>query len=114
MNILQILQYIGCILTALVGAYAMFAPKNIVGFTGLAPQGGRGITEIRAIFGIFFIVLGLFPIIVGSAVAFQMLGYAYFFVGIVRIISIFVDRSSNQSNWFSVVFEIVFGIILIL
>ena len=112
--ILQILQYLGCILTALVGLYAMFAPKNTIGFTGLEPQGGRGITEIRVVFGMFFIVLGLFPMIVGSAAAFQMLGYAYFFVGIARIISIFVDKSSNQSNWFSVAFEIVFGVILVL
>jgi uncharacterized membrane protein HdeD (DUF308 family) len=114
MNILQVLQYTGCILTAAVGVYATFAPKNTVGFTGLAPQGGRGITEIRVVFGVFFIVLGLFPIITASAIAFQMLGYAYLFVGIARIISIFVDRSANQSNWYSVVFEIVFGAILIL
>ncbi|WKZ38044.1 MAG: DUF4345 family protein [Anaerolineales bacterium] len=114
MNILQILQYSGCILTALVGAYAMVAPKNTVGFTGLAPQGGRGITEIRVVFGMFFIVLGLFPILAGSAVAFQMLGYAYLFVGIARSISIFADKSGTQSNWYSVIFEIVFGVILIL
>jgi uncharacterized membrane protein HdeD (DUF308 family) len=114
MGTLQILQYLGCILTAAVGVYAMFVPKSTVGFTGLAPQGGRGITEIRVVFGVFFIVLGLFPIIAASAIAFQMLGYAYFFVGVARIISIFVDKSANQSNWFSVAFEIVFGVILIL
>lgn len=114
MNILQILQYGGCILTALVGVYAMFAPKNTVSFTGLVPQGGRGITEIRVVFGMFFIVLGLFPIITASAVAFQMLGWGYLFVGIARTISIFVDGSSTSSNWYSVIFEIVFGAILIL
>lgn len=110
--ILQVLQYIGCIFTALVGVYALFAPKNIIGFTGLVPQGGRGITEMRAIFGIFFIVLGLYPLIVGSPIAFQMLGYAYFATGIVRLISIFIDKSSERSNWISVAFEIVFGVIL--
>ncbi|NJN80351.1 MAG: DUF4345 family protein [Anaerolineales bacterium] len=112
--ILQILQYIGCVLTALVGLYALFKPKSTVGFTGLAPEGNRGITEIRVVFGIFFIVLGLFPIVVGNPIAFQMLGYGYLFVGIARIISIFIDKSSNASNWQSVVFEIVFGTILIL
>jgi uncharacterized membrane protein HdeD (DUF308 family) len=114
MNILQILQYIGCALTALVGVYAMLAPKNTVGFTGLAPQGGRGITEIRVVFGVFFIVLGFFPIVTASTIAFQMLGYAYLFVGMARIISIFVDTSSDSSNWYSVAFELVFGVILIL
>lgn len=71
MNILQILQYIGCALTALVGVYAMLAPKNTVSFTGLAPQGGRGITEIRVVFGVFFIVLGFFPIVTASTIAFH-------------------------------------------
>ncbi|HRQ24629.1 MAG TPA: DUF4345 family protein [Anaerolineales bacterium] len=112
--ILQVLQYLGCIFTALVGVYALLSPKSTVGVTGLAPQGGRGITEIRVVFGVFFIVLGLFPIVTASAIAFQMLGYAYLIVGIARVVSIFVDRSSSASNWYSVGFEIVFGTILIL
>ena len=112
--LLQILQYVGCILTALVGVYATFAPKNTYGFTGLTALGQRGITEIRVVFGVFFVVLGLFPIITGNPIAFQMLGYGYLLVGIARVISIFVDKSSEQSNWLSVAFEIVFGLILIL
>jgi uncharacterized membrane protein HdeD (DUF308 family) len=110
---LEILKIIGCVLTALVGVYALLKPKSTVGFTGLAPEGARGITEIRVVFGVFFIVLGLFPIIVNNLVAYQMLGYGYLLVGIARIISIFVDKSSNTSNWQSVAFEIVFGVILI-
>jgi hypothetical protein len=112
--LLQILQYIACILTALVGVYATISPKNTTGFTGLKPEGARGITEIRVVFGIFFIVLGLFPIIVRNPIAFQMLGYGYLLVGLARIISIFIDKSSERSNWISVGFEIIFGSILIL
>lgn len=111
--LLQVLQYIGCILTALVGVYATISPKNTTGFTGLMPQGGRGITEIRAVFGVFFIVLGLFPIITGNPIAFQMLGSAYLLTGAGRVIAIFIDKSSEQSNWLSVGFEIIFGLILI-
>ena len=111
--VLEILKIVGCILTALVGVYAMFNPKSTVSFTGLAPEGNRGITEIRVVFGVFFIVLGLFPIIANNLIAYQMLGFGYFFVGITRTISIFIDKSSNASNWQSVIFEIVFGIILI-
>jgi uncharacterized membrane protein HdeD (DUF308 family) len=112
--LLQILQYIACILTALVGIYATISPKNTTSLTGLMPQGGRGITEIRTVFGVFFIVLGLFPIITGSPIAFQMLGSAYLLTGVARIIAIFMDKSSEQSNWMSVGFEVVFGLILIL
>lgn len=112
--ILQILQYIGCGFTILVGVYSLFVPNGITGFTGISPQGGRGITEIRAIFGMLFIVLGLYPLVSRSPVAYRMLGYTYLGVGIVRLISIFVDKSSEQSNWVSVAFEIIFGIVLIL
>jgi uncharacterized membrane protein HdeD (DUF308 family) len=111
---LEILKIIGCVLTALVGVYATFKPKSTVGFTGLAPEGNRGVTEIRVIFGIFFIVLGVFPIIVNNLIAYQMLGFGYLSVGVARIISIFVDKASNTSNWQSVIFEIVFGTILVL
>jgi hypothetical protein len=111
--LLQILQYATCILTALVGVFATVSPKSTPGFTGLTPVGGRGITEIRVVFGVFFIVLGLFPIITGSPIAFQMLGSGYLLVGAARIVSIFMDKSSERSNWISVAFEIVFGLILI-
>lgn len=111
---LEILKIIGCVLTALVGVYATFKPKSTVGFTGLVPEGNRGVTEIRVIFGVLFVALGLFPIIVNNLIAYQMLGFGYLLVGIARVISIFVDKSSNTSNWQSVVFEIVFGTILIL
>jgi uncharacterized membrane protein HdeD (DUF308 family) len=111
--LLQILQYAACILTALVGVYAAASPKSTPSFTGLVPQGARGITEIRVVFGVFFIVLGLFPVITGSPIAFQMLGSGYLLVGVARIVSIFMDKSSERSNWISVAFEIVFGLILI-
>jgi uncharacterized membrane protein HdeD (DUF308 family) len=53
-------------------------------------------------------------VITGNPVAFQMLGSGYLLVGAARIISIFMDKSSERSNWISVAFEIVFGLILLL
>jgi hypothetical protein len=110
MDILQILQYIGCILTVLVGAYAVFTPKNTVAVTALAPQGAHGITEIRTV-GAFFIILGVAPFFLGAA-AFQMLGYAYFGAGVVRLISIFMDGSNDRTNWVAFVLEMIFGVVL--
>jgi uncharacterized membrane protein HdeD (DUF308 family) len=111
---LSILQYIACGFTILVGAYSLFAPQSAGKFTGLTPEGGRGVTEIRAVLGMFFVALGLFPILFPTDAAFQMLGFAYLLVGAARLVSIFVDKSGNQSNWISVVSEFVLGIILIL
>ncbi|NWF64473.1 MAG: DUF4345 family protein [Chloroflexi bacterium] len=112
--VLTILQYIACALTILVGAWSLFSPASAGKFTGLTPKGGRGITEIRAALGMFFVALGLFPILFPTDATFQMLGFAYLLVGIARLISIFVDKSGNQSNWISAVSEFVLGIVLVL
>ena len=111
--ILTVLQYIACGLTILVGAYSLFAPTNAGKFTGLTPEGGRGITEIRAVLGMLFVALGAYPIIFPSDTAFHMLGFTYLLIGIARLISIFVDKSGNQSNWVSVASEFVLGAILL-
>lgn len=110
---LTVLQYIACVLTVLVGAWSLFSPASAGKFTGLTPEGGRGITEIRAVLGMFFIALGLFPMLFPTDIAFQMLGFAYMLVGITRLVSIFVDKSGNQSNWISVASEFVLGAILL-
>lgn len=111
--ILQILQYIGCGLTVATGLLALFAPEKTVGFTGLSPQGGRGITEVRSVLGGLFIALGAAPFFLGGT-AFTVLGIAYLGIGVVRVISIFLDKSSTQSNWISAAFEFIFGVILVL
>ena len=51
LNILQIIGVIGTILT---GLFSLVAPTKIESFTGIRPIGGRGITEIRSIFGIIY------------------------------------------------------------
>lgn len=112
--LLIFLQYMACVLTIAVGAYSLFAPMSAANFTGLTPQSGRGVTEIRAVLGMFFIALGAYPILFPAQAAFHMLGFAYLLVGITRSVSIFLDKSSNQSNWISVISEFALGIILIL
>jgi uncharacterized membrane protein HdeD (DUF308 family) len=41
-----------------------------------------------------------------------MLGIAYLVVGVVRAVSMFVDKSLEQSNYISLVVELVLGVIL--
>lgn len=111
---IQILQIIAAIGTILTGLYSLLRPATLTGFTGLSPVGGRGITEIRAVLGGFFIALGVAPLILNSPVAYLMLGIAYLGVAIVRAVSMFTDKSVVQSNIISLAVEIVFGIILVL
>jgi len=113
MNVLSILRTIACILTAGTGAVALFAPNAVPGFTGLSPVGGRGISEIRAIFGGLFIALGLAPLFLRGD-TYRMLGWGYLAIATVRGVSIFLDRAPDQSNWISLVIEIMCGIVLVL
>jgi hypothetical protein len=108
---LQIIAAIGTIVTGLV---SLIRPRSVQGFTGLRAEGGRGITEIRAVLGGFFVALGTVPLILDAAAAYQMLGIAYLVVAGVRAVSMFIDKSVVQSNIISLVAEIVLGVILVL
>jgi len=115
MNLLLILKIICAVLTIVVGVVSVIKPTSVYQFTGLEATGPRGITEIRSILGAVFIGLGLAPFLLGlNPAAFKAGGITYLAVALVRLISIFLDRSAMQSNWISLGSEIVLGVILIL
>jgi hypothetical protein len=111
--VLQYIQIVLCIATVATGLLSLFAPRSTPGFTGLSPQGGRGISEIRAVLGGLFIALGAAPLAWGGD-TFRMLGAGYLAIAAVRIVSIFWDKSSVRSNWISLGVEILFGVLLVL
>lgn len=113
MNLLLIAKIIAAIATALTGVLALVKPTAVYGFTGLMADGPRGISEIRSIFGGLFIALGIAPFLFGES-AYQVLGFGYLAIAVVRLISIIIDHSTASSNWISLGIEVVFGIILIL
>jgi hypothetical protein len=114
MSFLGGLQIAACVATIIVGAAALFWPLRVQGFIGLEAIGGRGITEIRVVLGILFVGLGLLPLILGTSETYQMLGIIYLMMGVVRTISMFLDKSIVQSNVISIITEFVFGVILVL
>ena len=114
MNVLKILQIIAVVLTIVTGMVSLLWPRSVQGFTGLTAPGGRGITEIRSILGGLFIGLGLAVLVLATHETYQMLGIMYIAIAAVRLVAIFVDKSSVQSNWVSFATEIVLGIILVL
>ncbi len=114
MTILEILKILAAIATILTGMVSLFWPLRVRGFTGLDVDGGRGVTEIRAILGGFFIGLGAAVLILNDPAAYQTLGIAYIVVGVIRTISMFVDKSVVRSNIISVAAEVILGLILIL
>ena len=115
MNIVLVLKIICAVVTIIVGIVSVVKPTSVYEFTGLQATGPRGITEIRAVLGALFIGLGLAPFLLKmDPAAFRAGGIAYLAVGVVRLASMYLDKSLVQSNWISLAFEIAFGIILVL
>ena len=112
--VLEVLQIIAALGTVATGLISLIRPRSVTGFTGLNPNGPRGITEIRAVLGGVFVALGIAPLILATPEAYRMLGIAYLAVAVVRTVSMVLDKSVEQSNIISVVVEIVFGVILVL
>jgi hypothetical protein len=111
LNILKVIAAVGTIVTGLV---SLLRPRSVTGFTGLSAAGPRGITEIRAVLGGFFVALGAVPLIHGEPATYQMLGITYLVVAATRSASMAIDKSVERSNIISVAVEIIFGVILVL
>lgn len=113
MSVLSVLQIIAALATAATGLFAFIKPQATTGFIGLNPNGVRGVSEIRAIFGGLFIGLGIAPLFLGAP-AYLMLGIGYLAIAAARLFSILFDKSYAQSNLISLVAEMVLGVILVL
>ena len=111
--VLTVLKIIASLATAGTGLLALVKPTSVYDFTGLIAQGARGISEIRSIFGGLFIALGVAPLFLGKN-AYRMLGIAHLAIALVRLFSIFFDKSYDKSNLISLAIEIVLGIILVI
>lgn len=113
MGIIAILKIVAALVTVVTGLLALIKPDAVLGFTGLEGKGSRGISEIRSIFGGLFIGLGAAPFFLGNT-AYTTLGVTYLAIAAARAFSIFFDKSYEQSNWITLITEIVLGVILIL
>lgn len=112
--ILDVLQVVALLSTAAFGVIGLVKPESITGFTGLNPNGARGLSELRGIFGGLFIGLGLAPLLLGTAEAYQVIGIGYLVLAAARSFSVIYDGCYDRSNLISVVTEIAFGIVLVL
>lgn len=114
MNILDILKIIAAVGTLATGFISLIAPRSVKGFTGLAADNPRAVTEIRAVLGGLFIGLGSAALYFREPLVYVSLGIMYLVIALVRAISMIVDKSIMRSNWISLVVEVIFGIILVL
>lgn len=80
----------------------------------MEPEGGRGITALRAVLGGGFIALGVVPLVPNDPAACTMLGICYLGIGLARAASVTIDKSAGRSNLIRFVIESVFGVVLVL
>jgi hypothetical protein len=113
MTVIEILQILAAAFTIGTGAVALVRPRSITGFIGLDAAGGRGVTELRAVFGAAFIALGTYPLVVDATVAYRMLGVMYLAIAVVRAPAMAIDQSVTRSNLISLAAEIALGIVLV-
>ncbi|MEJ2412256.1 MAG: DUF4345 family protein [Anaerolineales bacterium] len=111
---LQILKIIAAVATILTGVVSVFWPLRVPGFTGLEPQGGRGISEIRTILGALFVGFGAAVLYFNLPETYSVLGITYLVMALVRGISIVIDNSPVSSNIISFVVELILGVILVI
>ncbi|MDE2870054.1 MAG: DUF4345 domain-containing protein [Chloroflexota bacterium] len=104
--LLRLLRFVVLAATVASGLVLVVKPESVSGFTGLAPDAARGITEIRAAMGGVFIALGVAPLVLRRP-AERVLGLVYLAIAAVRAPFMFADGSAaEQSNWISLAFEV--------
>lgn len=96
------------------GVMSIVSPPAAERFTGLTAAGPRGVSEIRAVLGGLFVGLGLAALIYRTAAAFGTVGIGYLLIAVVRAASIYFDHAATPTNWASLAFEIVFGVLLLI
>lgn len=104
--LLRLLRFVVLAATVASGLVLVVKPESVSGFTGLAPDAARGITEIRAAMGGVFVALGVAPLVLRRP-AERVLGLVYLAIAAVRAPFMFADGSApEQSNWISLAFEV--------
>jgi len=111
--VLNVLRIVGAVGTIATGIISLVRPLSVTGFTGLKPDGARGLSEIRAVLGGLFIASGAAVLWLNDAAAYKTLGFAYLGTGTARLISIVIDESRDKSNIISLAWELLFGLVMV-
>jgi hypothetical protein len=117
-KVMDILKIVLAAATAITGIISIIIPTRIRNFTGLIPDGSRGLSEIRAVMGGVFLALGVTALVFHLAYQNQSiylaLGIMYLVIGLIRTLSIIFDKAHQSSNIISLAVEVVFGVLLLL
>jgi hypothetical protein len=111
MELSQIIKLFAVLITLKTGIYPIFRPRQIVRNTGLTAATPRGVTEIRASIGGMLTGLGIAALVYPAPLVYKVLGIVFAAIAVTRGVSIFIDRSFERSNFYSLTTEIVLAIL---
>ena len=98
------------VVTVALGALGLLNPSGAQKFTGVSASAREGISEIRATYGGFFLVLGITALMFPKPLVFMTLGYAWCGAAAGRVVSLLVDRVWTPKNVGGVLFELAIGL----
>jgi hypothetical protein len=115
MTLEQLLNIVACIALILFGLYALVRPYEAGQIAHIKPEDANGTAEIRINFGGLSLMMGIAPLVLNDAAAFQVVGIVFLGVFVTRLATQLVDHPQINSVFFlSGLFELLVGLILVL
>lgn len=111
---LYVLPYIGGVIGLGLGLFAIFRPYGAAKLVGIKIDDAlpHSISEVRATYGGVFAGGHAFALVTGSDTAFVTLACGWGLTGIVRLVSMVIDRAANGANYGGTAFEFVIAALL--
>lgn len=107
------LQYLGAILTILIGLNGLFRPLDMGKRVGLTPETKVGLVEIRVLFGSFLVVLPALATLHQSAEIFEFFGMAALAAAIIKTSFMVLDQCPPKLIRVGIAVDIVLATLLL-
>lgn len=106
------LAFASAAVTALLGAFLMFAPNLALRFLRLQtkPDRPEAIAEVRSRLAGFYLGLGLCCLLLAQPFLYMALGFCWILAAFGRIVSMMSDRANTPYNWAWTVIEILLAV----
>jgi len=109
----MLIANLGAAVNVILGCLGLLFPKQVSHVLGIHPEGPRGISEVRATYGGFFLGLGLGCLATQSDTAFLVAGSAWCGAAIARLMSVVADKSRSRENIIGLLVEATVGLMLL-
>lgn len=111
---LYLLPYIGGIIGLGLAIFAIVRPRSAAQVFGITidETSPNSISEVRATYGGLFAGGHAFALVTGSDAAFMTLACGWGLTGIVRLVSMVIDRAANGANYGGTAFELAMAALL--